>query len=238
MTFGKDTTDISDLSFTNEIRHALALNEERKTFPLLPIDPIENTEVKNDHRCIQAWFVGAHADMGGGADHDGLSLYPLQWMMIESMAEGLILDYDPPDYIKGLIDSPMDLAFPKPPKLADLGDKVLEADVPASLLKTEPWTFRYSSGIEITMYDLRQSHNHGNLQQVPRRRLQRRVGPNGEQKIRSTHEVLVNKGFKGFALGNRHIFDTQRRGYLKGYSDVCKCLPTLAQFIDHADLPA
>ncbi|KAF4878685.1 hypotheticall protein [Colletotrichum siamense] len=221
MTFWKDTIDVTDLSFTNEIRHALALNEERKTFPLLPIDPIENTEVQqNNHRCIQAWFVGAHADMGGGADHDGLSLYPLQWMMIESMAQGLVLDYDPPDYIKGLIDSPMDLAFPKPPKLADLGDKVLEADVPARLLKTEPWTFRYSSGIEITMYDLRQSHNHGNLQQVPRRRLQRRVGPNGEQKIRSTHEVLVNKGFKGFALGNRHIFDTQRRGYLKGYSDV------------------
>ncbi|KAI8237114.1 hypothetical protein K4K54_001060 [Colletotrichum sp. SAR 10_86] len=221
MTFWKDTIDVTDLSFTNEIRHALALNEERKTFPLLPIDPIENTEVhQNNHRCIQAWFVGAHADMGGGADHDGLSLYPLQWMMIESMAQGLVLDYDPPDYIKGLIDSPMDLAFPKPPKLADLGDKVLEADVPARLLKTEPWTFRYSSGIEITMYDLRQSHNHGNLQQVPRRRLQRRVGPNGQQKIRSTHEVLVNKGFKGFALGNRHIFDTQRRGYLKGYSDV------------------
>ncbi|KAI8270678.1 hypothetical protein K4K58_008506 [Colletotrichum sp. SAR11_239] len=221
MTFWKDTIDVTDLSFTNEIRHALALNEERKTFPLLPIDPIENTEVQqNNHRCIQAWFVGAHADMGGGADHDGLSLYPLQWMMIESMAQGLVLDYDPPDYIKGLIDSPMDLAFPKPPKLADLGDKVLEADVPARLLKTEPWTFRYSSGIEITMYDLRQSHNHGNLQQVPRRRLQRRVGPNGEQKIRSTHEVLVNKGFKGFALGNRHIFDAQRRGYLKGYSDV------------------
>ncbi|KAH0421262.1 hypothetical protein CcaCcLH18_13537 [Colletotrichum camelliae] len=220
MTFAKDTIDISDLSFTNEIRHALALNEERKTFPLLPINPIENTEVKQDsHRCIQAWFVGAHADMGGGADHDGLSLYPLQWMMIESMVEGLILDYDPPDYIKGLIDSPMDLAFPKPPKLADFGDKVLEADIPESLIKTEPWTFRYSSGIEITMYDLRQSHNHGNLQQVPRRRLQRRVGPNGEQKIRSTHEVLVNKGFRGFALGNRHIFDTQRRGYLKGYSD-------------------
>ncbi|KAI8288773.1 hypothetical protein K4K60_010263 [Colletotrichum sp. SAR11_57] len=152
MTFGKDTIDISDLSFTNEIRHALAINEERKTFPLLPIDPIENTEVKqNNHRCIQAWFVGAHADMGGGADHDGLSLYPLQWMMIESMAQGLVLDYDPPDCIKGLIDSPMDLAFPKPPKLADLGDKVLEADVPASLLKTEPWTLRYSSGIEITI---------------------------------------------------------------------------------------
>uniref|UniRef100_L2GGQ2 Peptidoglycan binding domain protein n=1 Tax=Colletotrichum fructicola (strain Nara gc5) TaxID=1213859 RepID=L2GGQ2_COLFN len=149
MTFGKDTIDISDLSFTNEIRHALAINEERKTFPLLPIDPIENTEVKqNNHRCIQAWFVGAHADMGGGADHDGLSLYPLQWMMIESMAQGLVLDYDPPDCIKGLIDSPMDLAFPKPPKLADLGDKVLEADVPASLLKTEPWTLRYSTGPE------------------------------------------------------------------------------------------
>ncbi|KAF4478988.1 hypothetical protein CGGC5_v012775 [Colletotrichum fructicola Nara gc5] len=155
MTFGKDTIDISDLSFTNEIRHALAINEERKTFPLLPIDPIENTEVKqNNHRCIQAWFVGAHADMGGGADHDGLSLYPLQWMMIESMAQGLVLDYDPPDCIKGLIDSPMDLAFPKPPKLADLGDKVLEADVPASLLKTEPWTLRYSSGIEITIKEV------------------------------------------------------------------------------------
>ncbi|KAF6817605.1 hypothetical protein CSOJ01_02315 [Colletotrichum sojae] len=221
MTLGKDTVDISDLSFANNIRHALALNEERKTFPLLPILPIENPEVKQDsHRCIQAWFVGAHADMGGGADHDGLSLYPLQWMMIESMADGLALDYDPPEYIKGLIESPMDLVFPKPPKLADLGDKVLEADVPESLIKAEPWTFRYSSGTEITMYDLRQSHNHGNLQQIPRRRLQRRVAPNGELKIRSTHEVLVNKGFWGFALGNRHIFETQRRGFLKGYSGV------------------
>ncbi|KAF4910515.1 hypotheticall protein [Colletotrichum fructicola] len=197
MTFGKDTIDISDLSFTNEIRHALAINEERKTFPLLPIDPIENTEVKqNNHRCIQAWFVGAHADMGGGADHDGLSLYPLQWMMIESMAQGLVLDYDPPDCIKGLIDSPMDLAFPKPPKLADLGDKVLEADVPASLLKTEPWTLRYSSGIEITMYDLRQSHNHGNLQQVPRRRLQRRAFES------DLHPGIIIHDSEGFQAGN------------------------------------
>ncbi|KAF5492426.1 hypothetical protein CGCS363_v010566 [Colletotrichum siamense] len=221
MTFSKDMIDISDLSFTNQIRHALALNEERKSFPLVPVDSIGNTKAThNSHRCIQAWFVGSHADMGGGADHDGLSLYPLQWMMIESMAEGLFLEYDVPDYIKGLIDDPTDLVFPKPPKLADLGANVLEADVPESFTKTEPWTFRYSSGMEITMYDLRQSHNHSNLRQIPRRGLQRLVDPNGEQEVWSTHEVLMNKGFRGFALGRRHVFDTQIRGYLKGYSDI------------------
>ncbi|KAF9869978.1 hypothetical protein CkaCkLH20_12587 [Colletotrichum karsti] len=209
----KDIADISDLGFIEQIRHALALNEERMTFPLLHIEPTENGA--KQHHCLEAWFVGAHNDMGGGAVHDGLSLYPLQWMLIESRDQGLVLEHNPPDHLKGIIENPLELVFPEPPKLSDLDAKVLEAEVPDEILKPQPWTFRYSNGADITMYDLRQSHQHGNLQEVPRRKLKKR---NLDQVAIATHVIEINPGFHGLAFGGRRVFDAKLRGSLRGYS--------------------
>ncbi|KAL1877881.1 hypothetical protein Daus18300_002234 [Diaporthe australafricana] len=76
--------------------------------------------------------------------------------------------------------------------------------VPEEITKSRPWTFRYSNGAEITMHDLRPSHKHGNLQDVPRKRLKKR---NSERTGTYTHNIELNQGFHGFALGSRSVFN-------------------------------
>lgn len=53
--------------------HALAIDERRPKFEPLPWEP--------DHRVEQAWFPGAHADVGGGYEDRALAEGALQWMM-------------------------------------------------------------------------------------------------------------------------------------------------------------
>jgi uncharacterized protein (DUF2235 family) len=76
--------------------HALAIDEHRSDFvPTLwtvrhpkdpnahmpPPRPLSNVE--------QRWFVGAHANVGGGYENDPLAQAPLRWMMQKAEAHGL-----------------------------------------------------------------------------------------------------------------------------------------------------
>ncbi len=71
--------------------HALAIDEHRKAFcPTLWTNqgattakprPIERTE--------QRWFVGAHANVGGGCFDDPLAQLPFQWLAGKAKARGL-----------------------------------------------------------------------------------------------------------------------------------------------------
>ncbi|EXF74204.1 hypothetical protein CFIO01_06798 [Colletotrichum fioriniae PJ7] len=235
-----------DVSFAEHVRHAVALNEERRMFPLLPLITNERAMAGRDQDShLQAWFVGAHADMGGGAEHDGLSLYPLQWILIESQGKGLILEHNPESRLKGFIENPLKLAFPNPPQR--LSVQGVEAYVPdVDSINDEPWKFRYSNGIEISMYDLRQSHRHGNLQRIPTRKLRKQRqeekgrGKNKEKqisqyssdrsweqlagkKVSPPHWVSINSGLlSGLRLGKRDIFGADNFGTLQGYSTLSR----------------
>jgi uncharacterized protein (DUF2235 family) len=76
--------------------HALAIDEHRRDFaptlwtvhhhkdPNAPSPPprlLSNVE--------QRWFVGAHANVGGGYEHDLLAQAPLRWMMQKAETHGL-----------------------------------------------------------------------------------------------------------------------------------------------------
>lgn len=60
---------------------------------------------------VQAWFVVAHIDMGGSAENDGLALYPLQWILSESQAKGLVLDFSQLPHPRAVIDDPLRVVF-------------------------------------------------------------------------------------------------------------------------------
>lgn len=76
-------------------RHALSLDDERRTFFPIPWnEAIEKSHlaegtVRDPHRLRQVWFPGAHADVGGGYPDDGLSYVALLWMIGEAAREGL-----------------------------------------------------------------------------------------------------------------------------------------------------
>lgn len=70
--------------------HAVAIDEKRKNFPSTPI----KTNPQNPEQVIrEVLFVGEHSCLGGGKkDYQGLSDYPLQWMINHAKKLGLEFD--------------------------------------------------------------------------------------------------------------------------------------------------
>jgi uncharacterized protein (DUF2235 family) len=74
--------------------HALAIDEHRKAFA--PTLWVKSTPKQGDtypardlDHVEQRWFVGAHANVGGGYENDLLAQIPLQWLMNKAIAHGL-----------------------------------------------------------------------------------------------------------------------------------------------------
>jgi len=66
-------------------RHALAIDDERRTFhPLLWEEKIGKEQTMK-----QVWFCGMHTDVGGGYPESGLSDNALEWMVDEAKQHGL-----------------------------------------------------------------------------------------------------------------------------------------------------
>jgi uncharacterized protein (DUF2235 family) len=84
--------------------HALALDDERTTFhPVLwnergekPASADEKGERHTkDERISQVWFAGVHSNVGGGYPDDSLAHIPLNWIMNEAQACGLVYKTPP-----------------------------------------------------------------------------------------------------------------------------------------------
>lgn len=83
--------------------HALAIDEHRQAFaptlwtwPHLKDDPRATGAYAfpDIGRVEQRWFVGAHANVGGGYADDLLAQRPLQWLMDKAKAAGLQFKHD------------------------------------------------------------------------------------------------------------------------------------------------
>ncbi|KAI0410838.1 hypothetical protein F5X98DRAFT_384836, partial [Xylaria grammica] len=109
-----DDKSLYDISFNDSIQHmraALALNENRKAMRVEGLWPSWGNHTRSRPRrtFVQAWFIGTHTDIGGSAQMDGLALYPLQWMMLESKAKGLIFKFEGDYGGRALLDNPLQI---------------------------------------------------------------------------------------------------------------------------------
>lgn len=68
--------------------HAVAVDEHREPFAVTLWDP----KMKLSQMIEQRWFIGAHADVGGGYENRALSDVTLRWMQEKAAASGLTLD--------------------------------------------------------------------------------------------------------------------------------------------------
>jgi hypothetical protein len=90
--------DVSLVNSADNFRHALAMNEQRTSFKpeIWTLNKVDanGQKIIPPKSFLQGWFLGTHADIGGANQHDGLSLYPLQWMLCEACEVGLVLGND------------------------------------------------------------------------------------------------------------------------------------------------
>ncbi|KAF4970313.1 hypothetical protein FSARC_2633 [Fusarium sarcochroum] len=140
----KTSYDISFNPSIESVRHALAINENRSN-KAPEIFTIPDDADMSSRSLIQSWFLGTHEDMCGGTSHDGISLYPLQWMVLESIYAGLnVLSMGD----SKASDNPMALIFPQyAGNLPPLdGSEEIE------------WRLEYTNGLRTSMFDLQSSH--------------------------------------------------------------------------------
>ena len=94
----------------NSCRHALAIDEYRPPFNNVPfINYVHHRSDFEDayddyssfyNKIKQAWFPGAHSNIGGGYPTNVLSIAPFKWIMRGACEEGLVLHDEVADYIE------------------------------------------------------------------------------------------------------------------------------------------
>jgi uncharacterized protein (DUF2235 family) len=89
--FNKEQFEFHDTELSGIVRnafHAVAVDEHREPYRVALWDP----KRKVDQAMEQRWFVGAHADVGGGYPSRALSDITLRWMQQKAQSCGLRLD--------------------------------------------------------------------------------------------------------------------------------------------------
>lgn len=145
--------DVFDISFNSSIqhlRHALALHEDRKALSpeyIFPEEFYRTSLAESNRSLVQAYFIGNHLDMGGAAKKAGLGLYPLQWMLLEARACGLLISFDGGAREWADTRNPLAIVIPKL----------------AASKKSGEWKCTTVNGITVPMQDIRDVHeqNHG-----------------------------------------------------------------------------
>lgn len=88
LAFPHNYYDFQGDAFIENCYHAIAIDDERKTFHPKIWD--EAAEGRPRH-IEQVWFAGMHSNVGGGYGRAGLSYLTCDWMMKKAMAHGLVL---------------------------------------------------------------------------------------------------------------------------------------------------
>ncbi|KAK4939169.1 hypothetical protein LTR66_015028, partial [Elasticomyces elasticus] len=138
-----------DMSVTTSIqhfRHAMAFTEARLRLSSNARPNLETADM-TDRTSVQAWFMGTHKDLVGGELEDGLSLYPLQWMVIEGTRCGLVLT----ETLTADVNNTLSLVFPQ--YMGKVPNLELEEQV--------QWKIRYANNLVVSMYDLQSCHLKG-----------------------------------------------------------------------------
>ena len=89
--FNKAFYQFHDTELSGIVRnafHAVAIDEHRKSYQCALWDP----KTKPNQRIEQAWFCGAHSNVGGGYGDNALSDIALRWMAERAQSCGLVMD--------------------------------------------------------------------------------------------------------------------------------------------------
>lgn len=109
-----DYHDASLDTFVENARHAVAIDEGRKLFPVVRFDDVDELNASRGYNSSddnapyqERWFPGTHGSVGGGGDIRGLSDDALMWVLSGAKRAGLRLDTARGTRIHGLRPDPL-----------------------------------------------------------------------------------------------------------------------------------
>ena len=109
-----DYHDASLDTFVENARHAVAIDEGRKLFPVVRFDEVDELNASRGYNSSdddapyqERWFPGTHGSVGGGGDIRGLSDDALMWVLSGAKRAGLRLDTARGTRIHGLRPNPL-----------------------------------------------------------------------------------------------------------------------------------
>lgn len=89
-------------------RHAISIDERRKTFPTYPWSNMPELNEKYESNLVpthmQQWFPGNHGSVGGGGSRVGLSSIALNWIVLGAQSAGLALNWSEMDRVATRFD--------------------------------------------------------------------------------------------------------------------------------------
>jgi hypothetical protein len=88
-------------------------------------------DIGEGRSCQECWFLGDHGNVGGSKKEDGLSLWPLQWIMSGAADTGLVLGFKKHEKVD--IADPIQCAMPE---------------------TAESTIVTYTNGLRLKMWDL------------------------------------------------------------------------------------
>ena len=171
-----DSFDVSLNSSIQHLRHAIALNEDRKALAPQAIFPDEFYRMnltESMRSFVQAYFMGDHADLGGVAKKSGLGLYPLQWVAIEASNCGL--SFTP---LTSQSTSRKSLLSSVLPAASDGGEAA--------------WCFTSANGIKTHMRDIRGLHSINDSHNDTALRL---ISKYGSIRQKRQREIFTSNGY-------------------------------------------
>ncbi len=71
----------------SKVRHALSLDEERRSFQPLRFTQGPRPDGKPEPETQERWFAGVHSDVGGGYPNDEIAFEPLLWIADEAKSD-------------------------------------------------------------------------------------------------------------------------------------------------------
>lgn len=119
--FSRARYQFHDVALSNVVRHAyhaVALDEHREDYQPtmwaveseedITLHRIRAQTAKAQQTVEQRWFVGAHANVGGGYSNDRLASIPLAWMCDKAATLGLEFEHQPTAEAGAFLDDPVD----------------------------------------------------------------------------------------------------------------------------------
>ncbi|KAK6345914.1 hypothetical protein TWF730_010257 [Orbilia blumenaviensis] len=153
--------DISQTPNVAHVRHALAILEQRKSYsPEKYVDLkksiTEDTPGPLKQTCIESWFMGTHSNLGGALAEDGLSLWPLQFILSEAENCGLVLGFQPIPSLH--IQNPLEYVMPGINAFGSEDDSSIDSIIgekhPRDGILQMTQSIPYRNGLSVNIWDL------------------------------------------------------------------------------------